>query len=114
MKFEWSDECEAAFQESKRKLSTALILALPVEGGEFIIYSYASRQGIGCVLMQNERVIAYASRQLKVYERNYPTHNLEVAGVILALKFGDIIYMGTPAKYSLIIKGLSISLLGKN
>ena len=50
-KFDWSDECEAAFQELKRKLTTAPILTLPLVGGEFVIYSDASRQGIGCVLM---------------------------------------------------------------
>ena len=63
---------------------TALILAIP-EGSEgYVIYSDASRQGLGCVLMQHGRVIAYASRQLKPHELNYPTHDLELAAVIFA------------------------------
>ena len=63
-KFQWSDECEASFQELKRRLVTAPVLALPVSGNEFTIYSDASTQGLGCVLMQEGKVIAYASRQL--------------------------------------------------
>jgi len=73
-KFEWSDECEASLQELKQKRTIALVLALPVEGKEFFTCSDAFRQGIGCVLMQNEKVIAYASRQLNDYERNYTPH----------------------------------------
>jgi len=67
--------------------STAPVLSLPTEEGEFVIYSDASRQGIGCVLMQEAKVIAYASRQLKPYEKNYPTHDLELVVVVFALKF---------------------------
>ena len=70
----------------KEKLISAPVLALPVSGKEFTIYSDASTQGLGCVLMQEGRVIAYASRQLKPHERNYPIHDLELAAVILALK----------------------------
>ena len=54
--------------------------------GGFVIYSNASRKGLGCVLMQHGKVIAYASRQLKSYEQNYPTHDLELAAVVFALK----------------------------
>ena len=97
-KFEWNDKCESAFQELKHKLTTAPVLALPVEGEELVIYSDASRQGLGCVLMQNERVIAYASRQLKDYEKNYPTHDLELAGVIFALKIWRHYLYGNPCK----------------
>ena len=65
---------------------TAPILIIP-EGNEgYVLYSDASRQGLGCVLMQNGKVVEYASRQLKPYELNYPTHDLELAAVILALK----------------------------
>ena len=86
VKFNWSHECEQSFQELKRRLTTAPILTLPsgVEG--FEIYSDASKQGLGCVLMQNGRVIAYASRQLKKHEQNYPVHDLELAAVVFALK----------------------------
>ncbi|GAB2236277.1 hypothetical protein Droror1_Dr00028206, partial [Drosera rotundifolia] len=85
-KFVWTDSCEKSFQKLKEKLTTAPILALPSDGEGFVIYSDASYQGLGCVLMQNGRVIAYASRQLKPHEKNYPTHDLELAAVIFALK----------------------------
>ena len=62
------------------------ILALPSSGGGYVVYCDASRVGLGCVLMQHGRVIAYASRQLKRHEQNYPTHDLEMAAVIFALK----------------------------
>ena len=84
--FVWTEKREQGFQELKKRLTTAPILALP-EGTEgFSIYSDASHQGLGCVLMQNGKVIAYASRQLKPHEKNYPTHDLELAAVIFALK----------------------------
>ena len=67
-------------------LTTAPILTLPVEGKTFIVYCDASYSGLGAVLMQEKNVIAYASRQLKVHERNYPTHDLELAAVVFALK----------------------------
>ena len=85
-KFIWSDKCEASFKEIKNKLTTAPVLTLPQTGTDFAIYCDASRVGLGCVLMQNDRVIAYASRQLKQHEKNYPTHDLEMAAVIFALK----------------------------
>jgi hypothetical protein len=65
---------------------TTPVLALPTESGNFVVYSDASKKGLGCVLMQNGNVIAYASRQLKSYEENYPTHDLELAAVVFALK----------------------------
>ena len=86
VKFEWSDDCERSFQELKERLVTAPILTIPSSSGGFVVYSDASRQGLGCVLMQHRRVMAYASRQLKPYERNYPTHDLELATMIFALK----------------------------
>jgi hypothetical protein len=67
-------------------LVTALVLALPTESGNFVVYNDASKKGLGCVLMQNDNVITYASRHLKPYEQNYPTHNLELAAVMFALK----------------------------
>jgi hypothetical protein len=62
------------------------VLALPTESGNFIVYNDASKTGLGCVLMQNGNVVAYASHQLKPYEQNYPTHDLELAAVVFALK----------------------------
>ncbi|XP_028106251.1 uncharacterized protein LOC114305367 [Camellia sinensis] len=93
--FEWSEEREFAFQELKAKLTTAPVLALPsgIEG--FVIYNDASHKGLGCVLMQNGRVIAYVSRQLKLHEKNYPTHNLELAVVVFALKIWRHYLYGT-------------------
>ena len=86
VKFDWDDKCEQSFQELKNRLVTAPILVLPTVGVGFVMFSDASRQGLGCVLMQNGRVIAYASRQLKKHETNYPIYDLELAAVIFALK----------------------------
>jgi hypothetical protein len=82
----WTNECEHSFQELKRCLVTAPVLALPTESGNFVVYSDTFRKGLGCVLMQNENVIAYTSCQLKPYEQNYPTHDLELVAVVFALK----------------------------
>ena len=84
--FVWSEECEMSFLKLKELLTSAPILTLPIEGECFTIYCDASGVGVGCVLMQQGRVIAYASRKLKVHERNYPTHDLELAAVVFALK----------------------------
>jgi len=86
VKFQWSEACEKSFQELKKRLITAPVLTLPEGTQGFVVYCDASRVGLGCVLMQNGKVIAYASRQLKVHEKNYPTHDLELAAVIFALK----------------------------
>ena len=86
VKFAWSDKCEESFIKLKARLTTAPVLALPDDSGNFVIYSDASQQGLGCVLMQHGRVIAYASRQLKKHELNYPVHDLELAAVVFALK----------------------------
>ncbi|GJS80358.1 putative reverse transcriptase domain-containing protein [Tanacetum coccineum] len=80
-KFVWTDERQESFEELKRRLVSAPILTLPSGSGGFQIYSDASKKGLGCVLMQHGKVIAYASRQLKPYEVNYPTHDLELAAV---------------------------------
>ena len=65
---------------------SALVLTIPDGTGGFIIYNDASKKGLGCVLMQHDKVVAYASRQLKPYEWNYPMHDLELAAVVFALK----------------------------
>ncbi|KAL0540386.1 hypothetical protein IC582_024623 [Cucumis melo] len=84
--FVWSPACESSFQELKQKLVTAPVLTVPDGSGNFVIYSDASKKGLGCVLMQQGKVVAYASRQLKIHEQNYPTHDLELAAVVFALK----------------------------
>nr|GEV41084.1 retrotransposon protein, putative, Ty3-gypsy subclass [Tanacetum cinerariifolium] len=86
LKFDWGDKKEAAFQLLKQKLCSALILALPEGAENFIVYCDASHKGLGVVLMQNEKVIAYASCQLKIHEKNYTTHDLELGAVVFALK----------------------------
>ncbi|XP_048141432.1 uncharacterized protein LOC125316639 [Rhodamnia argentea] len=86
VKFECIEECERSFQELKRKLTSAPILTIPSGSRGFVIYSDASHKGLGCVLMQHGKVIAYASRRLRPYELNYPTHDLEPAAIIFALK----------------------------
>ncbi|GJX27514.1 putative reverse transcriptase domain-containing protein, partial [Tanacetum coccineum] len=77
---------EAAFQLLKQKLCSAPILSLPEGSEDFVVYCDASRKGLGAVLMQREMVIAYASRQLRIHEKNYTTHDLELGGVVFALK----------------------------
>ncbi|GKA60189.1 putative reverse transcriptase domain-containing protein [Tanacetum coccineum] len=84
--YEWDVEQEEAFQTLKDNLCNALILSLPDVIEDFIVYYDASNQGLGCLLMQRDKVIAYASRQLKIYEKNYTTHDLELEAVVFALK----------------------------
>ena len=84
--FIWSAECEEAFQELKVRLTTAPVLIIPEQGIGYTVYTDASLRGLGCVLMQRKKVVAYASRQLKSHEKNYPTHDLELAAVVHALK----------------------------
>ena len=86
VKYDWVDACQKSFEELKDRLTSAPVLALPNGKDGFVVYSDASRQGLGCVLMQNDRVIAYAYRQLKKHEENYPTHDLELEVVVFALK----------------------------
>ena len=80
--FAWTEKCEASFQELKKRLTTAPVLALPKEGEPYDVYCDASHNGLGCVMMQERRVIAYASRQLKIHEKNYPTHDSELAAIV--------------------------------
>jgi len=84
--FTWTDKCEESFQELKRRLINALILVIPDVGKPFEVYCDASHLGLGCVLMQEKKAVAYASRQLKVHEGNYHTHDLELAAIVFALK----------------------------
>ncbi|WVZ89468.1 LOW QUALITY PROTEIN: hypothetical protein U9M48_035871 [Paspalum notatum var. saurae] len=85
-KYVWSSNCEEAFQTLKKLLTSAPVLAQPDVTKPFDVYCDASGSGLGCVLMQEGRVIAYASRQLRKHEANYPTHDLELAAVVHALK----------------------------
>ena len=82
----WNETCEKSFQELKVRLTTAPVLIILERGLGYSVYCDASREGLGCVLMQEGKVVAYGSRQLKTHERNFPTHDLELAAVIFALK----------------------------
>ncbi|GJT28037.1 putative reverse transcriptase domain-containing protein [Tanacetum coccineum] len=93
--YTWGEEQESAFQLLKQKLCEAPILALPEGNDNFVVYCDASLQGLGAVLMQREKVIAYASRQLKPHEENYTTHDLELGAVIFALKIWRHYLYGT-------------------
>ncbi|GKC16832.1 putative reverse transcriptase domain-containing protein [Tanacetum coccineum] len=95
MKFDWGEKAKAAFQLLKQKLCSAQILALPEGSENFVVYCDASHKGLGIVLMQREKVIAYASRQLKIYEKNYTTHDLELGVVVFALKMWRHYLYGT-------------------
>ncbi|GJT23510.1 putative reverse transcriptase domain-containing protein [Tanacetum coccineum] len=79
VKFDWGDKEEAAFQLIKKKLCSVPILALPEGSEDFVVYCDASHKGLGAVLMQREKVIAYAPRQLKIHDKNYTTHDLELS-----------------------------------
>ncbi|GJX69388.1 putative reverse transcriptase domain-containing protein [Tanacetum coccineum] len=89
------EKIEAAFQLLKQKLCSAPILALPMGSENFVVYCDASHKVLGAVLMQREKVIAYASRQLKVHEKNYTTHDLELGVVVFALKMWRHYLYGT-------------------
>ncbi|KAI3814152.1 hypothetical protein L1987_18899 [Smallanthus sonchifolius] len=86
VKYEWGPTKNNAFEELKTRLTQAPVLTQPEGNEDLVVYSDASGQGLGCVLMQRVKVIAYASRQLKIHEVNYPTHDLELAAVVSALK----------------------------
>ena len=86
VKFEWSEACERSLTILKKRLTSAPVLTL-LEGTKgFVVYCDASRVGLGCVLMKHGKVVSYASRQLKVHEKNYPTHDLELEAVLFSLK----------------------------
>jgi hypothetical protein len=84
--FEWTPRREASFQELKKRLTTTPVLTMPDMKKAFSIYYDTSGQGLGCVLMQDGHVVTYASRQLRKHKEKYPTHDLELAAVVHALK----------------------------
>ncbi|GJS51901.1 putative reverse transcriptase domain-containing protein [Tanacetum coccineum] len=111
VKFDWGDKQGEAFQLLKEKLYSAPILALPKEAENFIVYCDASHKGLGAVLMQNEKVIAYASRQLKIHEKNYTTDDLELGAVVFTLKIWRHYLYGTKYTMLLITKFYNTSLI---
>ncbi|KAA3484283.1 DNA/RNA polymerases superfamily protein [Gossypium australe] len=118
VKFEWTNKCQQSFDRLKALLTEAPVLVQPELGREFIIYSDAYLNGLGCVLMQEGKVVAYASRQLKPHERNYPMHDHELAAIMFALKiwrhhmFGEKFHIFTDhksLKYLMSQKDLNLS-----
>ncbi|GKC94403.1 putative reverse transcriptase domain-containing protein [Tanacetum coccineum] len=94
-KFDWGEKPKVSFQLLKQKPCSAPILALPEGSENFMVYCDASHKGLGAILMQREKVITYASRQLKVHEKNYTTHDLELGAVVFALKMWRHYLYGT-------------------
>jgi hypothetical protein len=86
VEFKWTPACQESFETLKKKLTTTLVLILSDVHKPFSVYCDVSYTGLGCVLMQEGRLVAYTSYQLKVHEKNYPTHDLELAAVVHALK----------------------------
>ena len=97
-KFILLEAYQNSFDELKQRLTTTPVLRLPSGSEGFTVYCDASKQGLGCVSMQHDRVIAYASRQLKKHEVNYPTHDLELAAVVFALRIWRHYLYGVPCK----------------
>jgi len=91
--FVWTEKCENIFQELKKRLTTSHVLALPDPTKHFVIFCDASKMGLGYVFMQDRRVVAYASRQLRTHEKNYPTNDLELAAIVFALKIWSLKYL---------------------
>ncbi|GJS86905.1 putative reverse transcriptase domain-containing protein [Tanacetum coccineum] len=95
IKFDWGEKEETTFQMLKRKLCSAPILALPKGSENFVVYYDASHKGLGAILTQREKVVAYASRQLKILEKNYTIHDLELGAIMFALKMWRNYLYGT-------------------
>ena len=84
-KFRWYEDCEKDFQTVKMSLTTAPVITLPAEGVKFKVYSDASKDGLGFVLMQQRKVISHDSRQFKIHERNYRTHDFQLVAIVFTL-----------------------------
>ncbi|XP_021629623.1 uncharacterized protein LOC110627583 [Manihot esculenta] len=107
VKYDWDDKCQKSFEKLKKMLTEAPVLTQPESSKDFVIYSDASHNGLGCVLMQEGKVVAYASRQLKPHEKNYPTHDLELAAIVFALKIWRHYLYGEKCKVNLVAEALS-------
>ncbi|WMV29487.1 hypothetical protein MTR67_022872 [Solanum verrucosum] len=99
VKFLWSEVCDKSFQEFKNRFTSAPVLTLPKGSNGFVVYCDATRVGLGYILMKNRKVIAYSSRHLKIHEKNYPNHDLELVAVAFSLRFGGITFMKDIAEF---------------
>nr|GEX38516.1 hypothetical protein [Tanacetum cinerariifolium] len=95
VKFDWTEKAKTAFQLLKQILCSASVLALPEGSKNFVVYCDASHKGLGAVLMQREKVTAYTSCQLKIHQKNYTTHEIELGAVVFALKMWRHYLYGT-------------------
>ena len=86
VKFEWSEKCKSSFEKLKAFLTEASVLTQLTYDKKYVIFSDASLNGLGCILMQMGKVVAYASRQLNPHEKNCPTYDMELAAIVFALK----------------------------
>jgi len=94
VKYVWTAKCAAIFEELKNRLIMTRVLKMPDGTGGMVIHSDASGRGLGCVLMQHGHVIAYASRQLKPHEKNYPTHGFGASNNLFHLKDLEALFVG--------------------
>ena len=108
-KFLWTDKCEESFQKLKQLLMTAPVLWIANPDGDFFVCTVASKEGLGGVLLQKYHAICYESRELKKHENNYPTHDLELATIIHALKMWRHYLMGR--KFLLKTENMSLKYL---
>ena len=108
VRFEWSEKCQASFEKLRAFLIKAPVLTQPTYDKEYVIFSDASINGLGCFLMQEGKVVAYTLRKLKSHEKNYPTHDLELAAIVFALKIWRHYLYGEKCSSTPIIKVLSI------
>ena len=99
-KFVWLEACQQSFDELKQKLTSTPVLTLLSGQDGYTVYCDASRQGLGCVLMEHENVISYSLRQLKKHEQNYPTHDLEPTAIVFALRIWRCYLYGVPCRIS--------------
>ena len=94
LSFSWDIDCDVAFQYLKRSLTTAPVLTLPDGSKVFTVYNDACSTRLGAVLMQEGKVVCYGGGQLRVHEKNYPTHDLELAATVFTLKTWHHYFLG--------------------
>ncbi|KAA3483719.1 integrase [Gossypium australe] len=110
VRFEWSEKCQKSFKQLNALLTEALVLVQPESGKEFVVFNDTSLNGLGCVFMQEGNVVAYASRQLKLDKKNYPTHDIELAAIwrrLELLKYYGLVIDYHPRKENVVADALN-------